>query len=101
MHEEGAEALSRRALELDVDGFVGQTSLAVLGSHGARKHGAHRAVGVANGILKRHFLLVVDGLGSGEQDALVLHAVDVMTLLGDVVQGSIAGHAVQHGTEVE
>ena len=44
---------------------------------------------------------MTDGIGSRRQDSLVLHALYVVVLLRDVVQGSVALHAVQEFPEVE
>ena len=100
-HGEGAERLTCGALELDVDGAVGQTGLAVLLGNHAREHRAHGAVGVLDGVVKVHFLLVVDGILSGLDHLLVLHAADFGELAAIPVEGNIGVRLMEKAGEID
>ncbi len=60
VNKEGAEALTGRTFEANVDGVVGQTLLTVFRGDDAREHTADGAVGVADGEVEVDLLLVGD-----------------------------------------
>ena len=73
-HGKCSKRLARRTLELDVYRIIGQASIAIFLGDGTAEHRRHGTVGILDGIVKRHFLLFVNGFLSSPDDFLVLDA---------------------------
>src|SRR6202012_442519 len=87
--EEGPEALSRRALELDVDRFVPQASMSISLSDDARQHRTGRPIKVADGKVQTDVLATLDRvLCLGDQTAIE-HTAEPVVLRGASVNGVI------------
>ena len=73
----GAKRLSRRSLELDVDGVSGQACLTVFPGDDTAEHRRHGTIGILDGVVESDFLLALDSLLAGLDDLLVLHAANL------------------------
>ena len=80
LHSEGTERLSCRALELNLDGAIWQSFLAIFLGNRTRQHRAHGSIRVLDGVVEGHFLLVLDGFLSRSDDVLILHATHLREL---------------------
>ena len=83
--EERAEALARRALELDVDRLVAQPGVAIALGDLARQHRAGRAVRVSDRQVEAHVLAALERVLRLGDQAAVEHALEPMILVDAAV----------------
>ena len=101
--EEGAEALARDALERDVDRVLRQAFVAVPLRHDAGKHGADRAVGVADLVRDANRLLLQDRRLRRLDELVIERARKPVVLLLLARARDVRRHLrlVEHAREVE
>ena len=86
----GTKRLSRRSLELDVDGVSGQACLTVFPGDDTAEHRRHGTIGILDGVVESDFLLALDSLLAGLDNLLVLHAADFRESSAVPIQGLVS-----------
>ena len=102
MGDPGAEALARRALQLDVDRVVGKPGMAVLLRDHARQHRAGGAVDALDRALDAHGLSRLDGGGRLCDERAVEHMLQIVVLVFSLVDRQLSSvRLVEQAREIE
>src|SRR5690554_1461604 len=101
MGQESPEALSRRAVALDMYGVVRQAFMAVARGHHARQHGAYGAIAIAHRGNERDLFAAFDRAAAAFYQLMVQRPVQRVVLFFGLVQRDSGRHGVEDTAEVQ